>query len=149
LTNWRMRPAAVDGAAAALPALQRAASVGDPYPLVLLDAMMPGVDGFMLAEQIKAHPELAGAVLLMLSSAARPEDAARCRELGIATYLTKPIKQSELLDAVMMILHTAKDVEPGVAHVPVAGQRRLRILLAEDNLINQRLASRLLEKHGH
>jgi two-component system, sensor histidine kinase and response regulator len=150
LTNWRMRPAVVDGAASALAVLERAAALGEPFPLVLLDAMMPVVDGFMLAEQIKAHPELTGAILLMLSSAARPEDAARCRRLGIATYLTKPIKQSELLDAVLTAQHlAAKEMEPSGLVPPATHGRRLRVLLAEDNVINQRLATRLLEKHGH
>jgi two-component system sensor histidine kinase/response regulator len=94
LGNWRMRPTAADGAPAALTCLREAAALGQPFPLVLLDAMMPGMDGFTLAEEIKRHPQLAGAVLLMLSSAARPEDADRCRQLGIASYLTKPIKHS-------------------------------------------------------
>jgi CheY-like chemotaxis protein/HPt (histidine-containing phosphotransfer) domain-containing protein len=91
-------------------------------------------------------------VLLMLSSAGRPEDAARCRLLGVATYLNKPIKQSELLDAILTARHeAAPDAEhhggPGAA--PSAGPRPLRLLLAEDNLVNQRLAVRLLEKAGH
>jgi CheY-like chemotaxis protein len=146
-----MRPTAVDGAAAALAELERAAGMGEPFPLVLLDAMMPEVDGFGLAEQIQRHPELAGAILLMLSSAARPEDAERCRRLGIATYLTKPVKQSELLDAILTARHAAApatdNATPADAAVP--GPHRLRVLLAEDNLVNQRLAARLLEKQGH
>ncbi len=151
LTNWRMRPVVVSEAAAALDALRRAAAAGEPYPLVLLDAMMPGVDGFTLAGQIKANPDLAGAVLLMLSSAGRSEDAARCRQLGIALYLTKPLKQSELLDAILTARHEAgADGEPRVAeHGAPADGRRLRILLAEDNVVNQRVAVRLLEKAGH
>jgi CheY-like chemotaxis protein/HPt (histidine-containing phosphotransfer) domain-containing protein len=152
LTSWRMQPTTVDSAAAALEALERAARVGEPYPLVLLDAMMPHVDGFTLAEQIQQRPELAGTVLLMLSSAARPEDTSRCRTLGISNYLTKPIKQSELLDAILTARHAAVAAsEPSATPaLPVpAGQRRLHVLLAEDNLVNQRLAVRLLEKGGH
>jgi CheY-like chemotaxis protein len=131
-------------------ALEQAAAAGEPVPLVLLDAMMPGVDGFTLAEQIKAHPDLAGAVLLMLSSAARPEDSARCRRLGIALYLTKPVKQSELLDAILTARHAA-GVEEQV-HAPAAvppSARPLRVLLAEDNAVNQRLTVGLLSKQGH
>ena len=155
LENWQMRPRVVDGARAALSALEQAAAVGEPYPLVLLDAMMPGMDGFALAEQIKCRRELAGAVLLMLSSAARPEDADRCRQLGIATYLVKPINQSELLDAILTARRAAGDVpEASVTcgtktGATTADDRRLRVLLAEDNLVNQRLATRILEKRGH
>jgi CheY-like chemotaxis protein len=116
----------------------------------LLDAMMPGMDGFALAEQIKCRPELAGAVLLMLSSAARPEDADRCRQLGIATYLVKPINQLELLDAILTIGHgPTNQSEASVSRATTAADRRLRILLAEDNLVNQRLATRILQKRGH
>jgi CheY-like chemotaxis protein len=109
------------------------------------------VDGFALAGQIKQSADLAGAVLLMLSSAGRPEDTARCARLGIATYLTKPIKQSELLDAILAARHragpderdrTAEGVTPALV-------RPLRVLLAEDSAINQQLAVRLLEKAGH
>jgi CheY-like chemotaxis protein/HPt (histidine-containing phosphotransfer) domain-containing protein len=151
LSNWRMRPTVADGAAAALVALEGAAARGEPFPLVLLDVMMPGVDGFTLAEQIKSHPELTGAVLLMLSSAALPEDSARCRQLGIANYLTKPIKQSELFDAILTARHTVlTEGEPARPPAPSApGQCKLRVLLAEDNFINQRLATRLMEKLGH
>jgi PAS domain S-box-containing protein len=150
LANWRMRPQAVDGAPAALAALEQAAEVGEPYPLVLLDAMMPGMDGFALAEQIKRRPQLAVVVLLMLSSAARPEDADRCRQLGIAKYLVKPINQSELLDAILTIQHAAaSEPEASVRCATAVDDRRLRVLLAEDNLVNQRLATRILEKHGH
>jgi PAS domain S-box-containing protein len=150
LKNWRMQPTVADGAPAALDALKQAAALGEPFPLVLLDAMMPGVDGFTLAAEIKGHPELAAAVLMMLSSAARSEDAARCRQLGIATYLTKPIKQSELLDAILVVASGEWKVpieQPSTFHVPTFA--RLRVLLAEDNFINQRLAARLLEKQGH
>jgi PAS domain S-box-containing protein len=151
LTNWRMRPTAVSGAEGAMEALRRAAAAGEPFALVLLDAMMPGVDGFTLAGQIKQSPELAGAVLLMLSSAGRPEDAARCRRLGIAIYLTKPVKQSELLDAILTARHeVVGEAEPHVPEgVSPAGTRRLRVLLAEDNVVNQKLAVRLLERAGH
>jgi PAS domain S-box-containing protein len=152
LVNWHLRPVVVGGAAEALAAMRQAAEAGEPFPLVLLDAMMPGMDGFTLAEEIKRHPEFAAAVLMMLSSAGQPGDGARCRAMGIATYLTKPVKQSELLDAIL----SARDAAAGSRHLaPVAraarpaGPRPLRILLAEDNLVNQRLAVRLLEKQGH
>jgi PAS domain S-box-containing protein len=152
LTNWRMKPTVVDGGAAALSVMQRAVETGEPFPLVLLDAMMPEMDGFTLAAEIKKRPAFAGAVLMMLSSAGQSGDGARCRQLGIETYLTKPIKQSDLLDAILNALsltfqHDAMH-EPAM-QPPQAAPRRLYVLLAEDNAVNQMLAVRLLEKRGH
>jgi PAS domain S-box-containing protein len=152
LTNWGMRPTVVDGGAAALAALDRARQAGEPFALVLLDAMMPGMDGFALAERIGRDPGLVGATLMMLSSADRREDAARCRALGVAAYLTKPIRQSTLLDAIMSALGAAATVEDRPAAVRPVGRpcaRGLRVLLAEDNAVNQRLAVAVLEKRGH
>ncbi|MBI1917879.1 MAG: response regulator [Planctomycetes bacterium] len=153
LTKWEMKPTMVDSGPAALEEMKRASAAGEPYPLVLLDAMMPGLDGFALAEQIQQHPELAGATIMMLSSSGQPGDAARCRELGIAAYLTKPVKQSELLDAIEMCLGKASlDKEqplPAPRSRLQEGRRCLHILLAEDNTVNQRLAVRLLELQSH
>ena len=104
LANWGMRPTAVGSGRAALAELKRAAGAGDPFPLVLLDAVMPDLDGFAVVQEIKHDPALAGATILMLSSADRGGELARCRELGIAAYLRKPIKQSELLNAVLTAL---------------------------------------------
>ena len=133
--------------------MERARDAGRPFPLVLLDAMMPEVDGFHLAEQIRGRPGLAGATLMMLSSAGRPGEAAQCRELGLAACLTKPIKQSELLDTIMTTMDGAAldgEAPPVPGGVPLPPPPRpLRLLLAEDNAVNQRLAVRLLEKRGH
>ncbi len=107
LTNWGMSTTVVDGGREALAALERARATGSPFALVLLDAMMPEMDGFTLAERIRQDPEPMGPTLMMLSSANRREDAARCRELGVSTYLTKPIRQSTLLDAIMTTLGTS------------------------------------------
>ena len=101
LTHWRMRPTSVAGGRAALQELEQAARVGRPYPLVLLDSQMPEMDGFALAQQIKKHPRLVGASIMMLTSGPRPGDRARCVALGLSAYLTKPIKQSDLLDTIM------------------------------------------------
>jgi signal transduction histidine kinase/DNA-binding response OmpR family regulator/HPt (histidine-containing phosphotransfer) domain-containing protein len=150
--NWQMRPTLAEGGQEALAAMERAAAAGEPFPLVLLDALMPGMDGFTLAGQIMQHPELAGATVMMLSSAGRAEDAARCRELGIVSYLTKPVKQSELLHAIHAALGqvaAAKGPPAPPRWAPAAGRRSLRVLLAEDNAVNQMLAVILLEKAGH
>ncbi len=155
LVHWRLRPTAVDGGGPALAAMQRAVNQGEAFPLVLMDAMMPGMDGFEVIERIKHNPVLAGATILMLSSADRAGDAARCRALGV-TYLRKPIKQSELLDAILDALNQgvapSDGASPTASAVATGSPWRLpplRILLAEDNEVNQMLAVRLLEKNGH
>ena len=151
LANWRMRPTAVGSGRAALAEMKRAAGVGDPFPLVLLDAVMPDLDGFAVAQEIKRDPALAGATIMMLTSADRSGELARCRELGIAAYLRKPIKQSELLDAILTALGLAAGPQADAApRVPAPGTRRgLRILVVEDNEFNQELAASLLKKWGH
>ncbi len=153
LTNWRMRPTLVGSGQAALTALRQAAARGRPFLLILLDAHMPEMDGFTLAGEILRTPELAGATIIMLTSAGLPGDVARCRELGIAASLMKPFKQSELFDAIVTALGrplraaVAAGVALPVEQLPTGSG--LRILLAEDNPINQTLAVRLLERRGH
>jgi CheY-like chemotaxis protein/HPt (histidine-containing phosphotransfer) domain-containing protein len=150
LLNWGMQPTLVAGGQEALEALQQAATDKRPFALVLLDAHMPRIDGFAVAESIKQDPTLAHATIMMLTSGGHPRDAARCRELGIASYLTKPIKQSELLNAIITALHGAE--APLSAPQPsflTKSPYSLHILLVEDNPVNQRLAVRLLEKRGH
>ena len=147
-----MHPVAVANAEEALAELKHAATSGRRYLLVLLDAKMPGTDGFTLAQQIHVHPELARTLVMMLSSADRSEDLTRCRELGIASYLIKPINQSELLDSILNTL--GEHGVPGSAKAVSAPElkralRPLRVLLAEDNLINRELAVTLLQKLGH
>jgi signal transduction histidine kinase/DNA-binding response OmpR family regulator len=153
LSQWHMRPTTVDCGAAALATLNRALAEGVPFPLVLLDAQMPEMDGFALAERIKATPELAGATVMMLTSGGQRGDADRCRALGIASYLTKPVGQADLWEAIRMALGRATSgTEPAplvTRHLVRQSQPRLRILLAEDNAINSRLAIRLLEKQGY
>ena len=153
LAGWGMRPTAVDGGPAALAAMRQAGDAGEPFPLVLLDAMMPEMDGFAVAERIQRDPELAGTAVMMLSSADLRGDAERCRALGIAAYLRKPVKESELLDAILAVLGVApvtraEPSSPAADALPPPS-RRLRILLAEDTPVNQRLAVTLLEERGH
>jgi CheY-like chemotaxis protein len=150
LRHWEMKPMLAAGGEAALAELERAATAGQSYPLVLLDAMMPQVDGFALARKIKESPHLANSVIMMLSSADQVTDSARCRELGISVYLTKPVRQSELLDAIMSALGDGRLPAAAAAAEPVRKSScPLRVLLAEDNPVNQRLAVRIMERWGH
>jgi PAS domain S-box-containing protein len=151
LAGWDMRPTCVAGGAEALEALERAYRAGTPFPLVLLDAHMPEMDGFTLAERIKERPELTTATVMMLSSSGQPGTTARRRELGIASHLTKPVRQAELWKALLAVLGEgeAERGTPGAVRPAPAAPRSLRILLAEDHPFNQRLALGLLGKVGH
>jgi CheY-like chemotaxis protein len=104
LTNWRMRPTLAAGAREALAAMDAARRQKEPFPLALVDAHMPELDGFALVERIRRSPRLAGATIMMLSSAEAGGEARRCRELGVGLYLTKPVRQSQLLDAILTAL---------------------------------------------
>jgi PAS domain S-box-containing protein len=151
LTNWHMRPVAADGSAAALAALEKAVAESHPFKVILLDAHMPGMEGFGLAERIKQNPQCRGIKLIMLTSAGQPEDVSRCQTLGIAAYLTKPVKQSELFDVIVSVL-SPREQQPSVrsrSRRTSRSTRRLKVLLAEDNAINQMLATRILENLGH
>jgi CheY-like chemotaxis protein len=152
LTRWGMKPTAVEGGRAALQAIEVAKNAGYPFPLILLDGQMPEMDGFTLAEHIHKDPELMNATIMMLTSAGHLGDAARCRELGISAYLVKPIRQGELLQAVCQVLDGTAQQQPEplvTRHTLREEMHRIRILLAEDNVINQTLAVRLLEKRGY
>ncbi len=150
LTHWGMKPTAVDGGQAALQALRVAKSLGRPFPLILLDGHMPGMDGFALAEVIHQDPELVGATIMMLTSAGHTGDAVRCRELVICAYLVKPIRPAELLAAISSVLQKQPPQNAPLVtkHTLREERHRLRVLLAEDNVVNQKLAQRLLEKRG-
>jgi PAS domain S-box-containing protein len=151
LSNWKMRPTVVASGDEALAELQRAAEVGQPYGLAILDVQMPGMDGFTLAERIRQHPEYVGATVMMLTSEGQRGHAARCRELGISGYLMKPVSQSELLDAIMTALGEPlqRDTALITRHSLRETRQKLELLLAEDNAVNQLLALRVLEKMGH
>ncbi len=153
LRSWRMAPSGEENGGSALAALERASGAGKPFPLVLLDAQMPRMDGFAVAEQIRRRPELAGATIMMLTSDRQRGDTERCRALGVAAYLIKPIMQSELFNAIVAVLGQRPQEAQPIARVSSthvrADRRALRILVAEDNATNQRLAVRLLENRGH
>ena len=152
LNRWGMRPTAVEGGRTALQALEIAKSTGRSFPLILLDGQMPEMDGFTLAELIQKDPEMVGAAIMMLTSAGHAGDAARSRELGISAYLVKPVRQGELLDSILHILQKRpreKAVPLVTRHTLREMQNRARILLAEDNAVNQTRAVRVLEKRGY
>jgi CheY-like chemotaxis protein len=112
---------------------------------------MPGIDGFDVAGEIARRPELGGATILMLSSAGTYADTERCRALNISAYLTKPVSQKHLLDAICRVLGAARLPVPDPRPLEQAVQqgRRRRVLLAEDNIVNQRVAVGVLAKRGH
>ena len=155
LKNWEMRPSSAESGEIALARLIEGQHAGEPYQLILADLHMPEMDGFELVRRIRERPELPPPVILMLTSAGHQGDTARCKELGVAAYLLKPIRQSELREAVARVLGTGEQKSA----IPLSGRSSLedvgkpsislRILVAEDNLVNQRLATRLLEKRGH
>src|SRR3984893_9401935 len=153
LLAWQMNPELTESGPEALTILERAATEGTPFSLILLDAQMPEMDGFSVVERIKQDVRLSKSVVIMLTSAGFRGDAARCRELGIQGYLTKPIKRSDLLEAIKVVLGLQTEAEASPSLVTLHSLResrgRLRILLAEDNRVNQVLAVRLLEKRGH
>jgi signal transduction histidine kinase/DNA-binding response OmpR family regulator/HPt (histidine-containing phosphotransfer) domain-containing protein len=152
LTRWNMKPTAVDSGRAALEALLTAAQMGNPFKLVLLDANMPDLDGFAVAEEMAAKPELAGATIMMLTSSGEFGDADRCRGLGISAYLTKPVRQADLLAQIHRVLDKSVRVpDSRTARAPsvTPDVRPAKVLLAEDNVVNQRVAVGLLTRRGH
>ena len=155
LKRWGMIPTPVGSGADAIVELLDAASTGRQYGLIISDLLMPRMDGFEFIEHVRRRPELSTATIMMLTSAGRRGDAARCDALGIGAYLMKPVRQSELCEAIAKLLGAH---EQNAAHSLITryslGKGRttanaLRILVAEDNPVNQKLAARLLEKRGH
>ncbi len=153
LGGWHAEATAVDGAASAIETLMREQPSATAFPLILLDAQMPEMDGFALVQWIKGNPAWEPATIMMLSSAGQRGDARRCRELGVAAYLTKPVRQADLLDAILMALGSKPKKKSAAAlvtrHSLREDHRKLRILLVEDNSVNQLLALKMLQKRGH
>jgi len=149
LTSWGMKPLEADGAAAAMRALEAA---DGPFGAILLDMNMPGTSGLTVAEWIRHHPQCATVPILMLTSSDSPEEIERGRSAGINAHLVKPVGHTALLDAIRRAIgsRTGEDLKPASPAVtPVRAARRLRVLVAEDNPVNQRLAQHLLKTRGH
>jgi signal transduction histidine kinase/CheY-like chemotaxis protein/HAMP domain-containing protein len=155
LNRWEMESTSVESGAEALEQLSAASGAGEPYELILTDLNMPVMDGFTLVEHIRERSNLSAATIMMLSSGGNRGDAARCQQLGMAAYLMKPIRQSELREAIARALGARKHdgAMPLITRYTlgsaVDSPAFLRILLAEDNPVNQLLMTRLLEKRGH
>lgn len=154
LKRWEMQTVSAESGSEALAQLSLASDTGKPFALILTDLLMPEMDGFTLVERIRQTRE-ATATIVMLTSAGRRGDADRCQELKIAAYLTKPVRQSELRDAITRVLHGAasQSANPVLTRKSLHEIREsapsLNVLVTDDNLVNQRLVTRLLEKRGH
>ena len=150
LSSWRMKPTVVADATSALEMLRQASPTDHRFDVVISDGQMPEVDGFMLARRIRRDRRLHRTPIVMLTSADRPDDVARCRRIGIDAYLVKPAKHSDLFDTLATLLGGAKrQLKRRAGTKPGRLRRRLRILVAEDNDVNRKLVTTLLRKRGH
>jgi len=147
-TAWRLSPTLVASGPAALAEVERAAAAGVPYRLAILDCMMPDMDGFELARRIREQFSSDDLRLIILSSAAQLGDSEHCQRVGVSRYLTKPVIQSELLDAVLQVMQVMQTEEPQAGSSVPTGPK-MKILLAEDGLANQVVARGLLQAAGH
>ena len=151
LRAWGCEPTSVGSGEVALTALAEARAAGAPFRLALFDVRMPGISGFALVEKMRADPDEAPAVLMMLSSSSHAAEAARCHELGDLPYVVKPVDPSHLLDAILTTLMPSAGTG---AHLKRAApttlsRRPLKVLVAEDNKVNQRLVLAILNGLGH
>ncbi|MHC4404033.1 MAG: CHASE domain-containing hybrid sensor histidine kinase/response regulator [Planctomycetota bacterium] len=152
LSNWGLVPTSAPGVREALELLREAREAGNPFPLVISDVHMPEQDGFALVEQIKSDRKMGSTVIMMLTSGDQPGDIARCEKMGVAAYLLKPVKQSELLDAILLawgVTAAENEAVSEPADELRCATQPLEILLAEDSLVNQKLTVGLLRKRGH
>jgi signal transduction histidine kinase/CheY-like chemotaxis protein len=147
--QWKMKPHMCDSGESGLAELSSAASEGNPYRLVLLDEQMPGLDGLEVLDRMRRNPVLKTAVIMMLTSCDQVESAALCRQMGVETYLIKPISSSDLLGSIRLAIGVHI---PATTVIPAGvspSSRSLRILVADDNLVNQQVAMGMLGKMGH
>jgi signal transduction histidine kinase/CheY-like chemotaxis protein/ligand-binding sensor domain-containing protein len=147
-TRWGMKYSVAESGTKALSLLQEAGTE-HPYQLILLDEQMPGMDGFQVIDSIRQAPQFSGMVIMMLSSVDQLSSAARCRNLGVERYLVKPLQEAELHKAIRLALGGKAQSKAATQEKPEHEVRSLHVLVAEDNLVNQKLAIRLLTKMGH
>jgi PAS domain S-box-containing protein len=152
LARWGMHSVVAEDGPAALRLWKQAEDAGEPFHLLLVDSEMPEMDGFALLEHLRSGRNRQITAILLLTSSRLREEAERCRKLGAATYLVKPLTPRELLDTVLRVLGKVSPREksvPAAQRAPVAPRRGMRLLVAEDNPVNQKLVRRVLERHGH
>jgi CheY-like chemotaxis protein len=152
LSRWGMQPTLAESGEEALALLREAVRAGESFQLLLVDAVMPEMDGFALVEHVRSQVPSGDMLIMMLSSAGQKQALERCRNLGVSLYLTKPVRKPQLLESITRALSGSEAQIQNRATQPVnanARRRSLRILLAEDNPINQRVALSLLERRGH
>ena len=149
LLNLGLNVTVAQDEASALTSIERAIGAGETYRLAILDMHMPSFDGFEMTKRIRTYPEASKTKLIMLSSAGQRGDALRCKELGIAAYLSKPLEESDLLDCIVRVLGENFSNGTNASLITRHLLREARILLAEDSVVNQRLAAHILEKEGH
>jgi len=152
LRRWQMKPDEADSGEAAVVAVENAIKKGTPYRVVLLDSSMPGMDGFQTTVKLRGILDFSAQIVMMLGSAAPQQDAERCLAIEVSHYLVKPVKLRNLLGILRTVTTTPEDIKEAVTPLNEFGEQIAppqRILLAEDNLVNQQLAIRLLQKLGH
>jgi PAS domain S-box-containing protein len=153
--QWGMVPTSVEGGAEAIVKLLAACAARHQFGLIISDLLMPEMDGFAFIERVRDEPKLSTAKIVLLTSAGRRGDSARCEELGISAYAMKPVRRSELREVVSTLLDDREhdSAQPLITRYSIANARNaaipLRVLVAEDNAVNQKLVARLLEKRGH
>jgi two-component system, sensor histidine kinase and response regulator len=148
--RWNMRVTVVDGGQAAITAMADAARAGSHIDVVLLDANMPDIDGFAVAGEIsRLRPQLSDTTIIMLSSAGQYGDVSRCRDLGIAAYLTKPVSQRDLQTAIASVLGRLTPGSTSVTPGATSANVKRKLLLADDNKVNRVVARELLARRGH
>ena len=152
-SHWGMQPCAVEGGASAIKEIECSLQRGEPYQLALIDSRMPEMDGFELVQRLHQDQRTAGTVIMMLTSAEQRGDVERCRQLGIYAYLVKPVAKDELMRVISNLLSPSNvktaEIVPRTQDECSTPGKRLRIIVAEDNSVNQALLLRLLEKQGH
>jgi two-component system sensor histidine kinase/response regulator len=150
-SSWGLEPSEAKDEEEAVSKIESALESGMPYQVVLLDSRLSRIDGFEVAKRLKESPYGEDLRIILLTSMGSKGDAAQCAKFGVSAYLVKPVKQSDLLDAILMALgYPADEKVPLITRYTIEeARKRLRILVVEDNVVNQKVASAMLEKRGH